>query len=86
MVYYRAPHGLWSPTGFTQLRLVAPLIMVSDPMDAPYGTEANRVIKSRCFSFAEAPKGIWKVLHQQNVREVISTYLLFSTYFHFSHK
>ena len=35
--------------------------MVSDPIDAPYRTEANCVIRPRCFSFAEAPKGTWKV-------------------------
>jgi len=34
---------------------VAPFTMVSDPMDAPYGTDAHCVIQVPLFSFSEAP-------------------------------
>ncbi|KAF9647738.1 hypothetical protein BDM02DRAFT_2520924 [Thelephora ganbajun] len=39
---------------------VAPFIMVSDPMDAPYGTDATCVIKSHCFPFSEGLQGALK--------------------------
>lgn len=34
--------------GLVYSNSVAPFIMVSDPMDAPYGTDAGRAIKSSC--------------------------------------
>ena len=37
---------------------VAPFVMVSDPMDALYGTDTDRVIKFRCFSLSEMLKGV----------------------------